>query len=130
MKPSLLTKAKEISGLLGGLLWLASWAISAYAGFSEGVGYGWVFLLGGVTGPIAGIATGLLWGNWLAFVLGAVGWLLIAISPDLLEEQTRTLKPTTPRGPCGRYAAWLEAERLRQVAEMKAQYPLLDSAQS
>ncbi len=107
----MVNKAKEISGLLGGGLWLTSWAISAYAGFSEGTGYGWAFLLGGITGPIAGIATGLLSGNWLAFVLGAVGWLFIAISPDLLEEQKRPLEPVTPRGSCGRYAAWLEAEK-------------------
>jgi hypothetical protein len=124
LKPSLLTKAKEISGFLGGLLWLASWAISAFAGFSEGTGYGWAFLIGGVTGPIAGVATGLLLGNWLAFVLGAVGWLFIAISPDLLEEQKRPLKPATPRGPCGRYADWLEAERIRHNADFYATYSL------
>jgi len=110
---------KETLGLIGGLLWLASWAISGYAGFSEGAGYGWAFLVGGVTGPIAGVATGLLWGNWLAFVLGAVGWLLISIAPDLLQEQTRPLKPATPRGPCRRYSMWLEAEREREQAELQ-----------
>ncbi len=114
---------KESLGFIGGLLWLASWAISAYAGFSEGTGYGWAILLAGITGPIAGVATGLLWGNWLAFVLGAAGWLFIAVSPNLLKEANRPLKPVTPRGPCGRYAMWLEAEREREQAELLANPP-------
>jgi hypothetical protein len=99
----LLTKTKEFSGLLGGALWLASWAVSAFAGLSEGTEYGWaflVFLLAGVTGPIAGIATGLIWGNWLAFVLGAIGWLLIAIAPDLSEDLNRPLTPSVGGGRC------------------------------
>lgn len=116
-------RATELSGLIGGFLWLASWAISAYYGFSESTGYGWAFLITGITGPIAGIATGLVWGNWMAFILGAVGWLFIAISPDLLKESNQRLTTNVGRGPCGRYAAWLEAERKREQAELLANPP-------
>ena len=109
------TTQKELAGLIGGLLWLASWIISTYFGFSESTAHGWTFLVTGITGPIAGVATGLLWGNWLAFVLGAIGWGFMAAAPDLLKEQNRLPARSTGRGPCGRYAEWLEAERIRQV---------------
>ena len=111
----MIATTKELAGLVGGLLWLASWVISIYFGFSESTTHGWTLLITGITGPIAGVATGLLWGNWLAFVLGAIGWGFIAVAPDLLKEQSRPPKPSSGRRPCGRYAQWLEAERIRQV---------------
>ena len=117
------SKIKEMLGFIGGLLWLASWAISAHAGFTEGTGYGWVFLISGVTGPIAGVATGLLWGNWLAFVVGAIAGGLILIAPDPFEELRRPVKVVTPRGPCGFYAQLLDAQRERERAELLANPP-------
>ena len=110
------SNAKELAGLIGGLLWLVSWVISTHLGFSESTTHGWTFLVTGITGPIAGVATGLVWGNWLAFVLGAIGWVFIAVAPDLLKEQNRLPKPSVGRGLCGRHAQWLEAERIRQVS--------------
>ena len=118
-----MNKTKEMLGFIGGLLWLASWVISAYFGFSEGTVEGYALLLTGVTGPIAGVATGLLWGNWLAFVLGAVGGGFILISPDPLEIYRQPVKEATPRGPCGFYAQILEAEREREKAELLANPP-------
>ncbi|WFG36256.1 hypothetical protein GKN94_11325 [Candidatus Lucifugimonas marina] len=110
------TNLKELAGLIGGLLWLASWVISTYFGFSESTAQGWTLLVTGITGPVAGVATGLLWGNWLALVLGAIGWGFMVIAPDLLKKQNRVPKHSAGRGPCGRYAQWLEAERIRQVS--------------
>ena len=112
----MISKARELAGLVGGLLWLASWVLSAYFGFSESTVHGWTFLVTGITGPIAGVAPGLLWGNWLAFVLGTIGWGFIAVGPNMLKQQNRLPKHSAARGPCGRYAQWLEAERIRQVS--------------
>lgn len=104
---------KRVSGLLGGSMWLASCAISAHAGFSEDTIFGWTFLIAGVSGPIAGIAVGLIWGNWFAFVMGAVAWLFIALAPDPSKELSRPLSYSLGRRRCARSVSRLEAGRVR-----------------
>ena len=70
----------------GGLLYVAAWIVSIVVAFDEGGGWGWIFLLFGVSGPLAGLIEGIVWGNWSALWLGAAalvfGVIGAAISGD------------------------------------------------
>lgn len=109
---------REYSGLLGGLLWLASWGASAIVALGSAE-WGWTFLVLGLTGPIAGAAAGLLWGNWVPFLLGAVGWLLISFAPDPLATHQVT-PPSRPRRPCFRYQQILDVQQRQYEIDANA----------
>jgi hypothetical protein len=58
---------------IGGFVYAAGWVISIVVAFSESTGWGIVFLMFGVTGPLAGLIEGLAWNNWTALIVSGIG---------------------------------------------------------
>jgi len=55
------------------LVYAAGYVISIVVAFSESTGWGIVFLMFGVLGPVAGLIEGLAWDNWTALIVSGIG---------------------------------------------------------
>ncbi len=79
-----------LGGLLkisGQAIYLLAWVISIVVAFSEGGNWGFAFLFFGVTGPIAGLIEGIVWGNWVALWISGVGVVLVIAGSALSTDE-------------------------------------------